>query len=130
MKSLLGGKGANLAEMTSIGVPVPDGFTVTTTACVAAMKADGQWPASLWADIEKRLDDLEARTGRKLGAGDRPLLVSVRSGSVFSMPGMMDTILNLGISESAADALAAETGNARFAWDSYRRFIQMYAEVV
>jgi len=130
MKSLLGGKGANLAEMMSIGVPVPDGFTVTTEACVAAMKNNGEWPTELWVQIEKGLDALEARTGRKLGAGDKPLLVSVRSGSVFSMPGMMDTILNLGISDDAANALAKETGNERFAWDSYRRFIQMYAEVV
>jgi len=130
MKSLLGGKGANLAEMKSIGVPVPDGFTVTTEACVNTMKNDGEWPAELWGQIENRLDALEERTGRKLGAGDKPLLVSVRSGSVFSMPGMMDTILNLGISDDAAAALAAETGNERFAWDSYRRFIQMYAEVV
>ena len=130
MKSLLGGKGANLAEMMSIGVPVPDGFTVTTVACVDAMKNNGQWAPELWPQIEAGLDALEARTGRKLGAGDKPLLVSVRSGSVFSMPGMMDTILNLGISDDAAAALAAETGNDRFAWDSYRRFIQMYAEVV
>ena len=130
MKALLGGKGANLAEMINIGVPVPDGFTVTTAASVAAMKAGGEWPADLWPQIEKGLDDLEARTGRKLGASDKPLLVSVRSGSVFSMPGMMDTILNLGISDAAADALAKETGNERFAWDSYRRFVQMYGEVV
>jgi len=130
MKPLLGGKGANLAEMTRIGVPVPDGFTVTTAACVDSMKNDGNWPADLWPQVEKHLDALEARTGRKLGAGDKPLLVSVRSGSVFSMPGMMDTILNLGISDEAAAALAKETGNERFAWDSYRRFIQMYAEVV
>ncbi|RZS62423.1 pyruvate, phosphate dikinase [Xylanimonas ulmi] len=130
MKSLLGGKGAGLAEMTRIGVPVPDGFTVTTQACVATMQADGVWPEALWAQIEARLDALERRTGRTLGGGERPLLVSVRSGSVFSMPGMMDTILNLGISDDAAAALAAETGNARFAWDSYRRFVQMYGEVV
>ena len=130
MKSLLGGKGAGLAEMTRIGVPVPDGFTVTTAACVATMKAGGTWPDGLWETIESRLDDLEARTGRTLGAAERPLLVSVRSGSVFSMPGMMDTILNLGISDAAAAGLAAETGNARFAWDSYRRFLSMYGEVV
>ncbi len=130
MRSLLGGKGAGLAEMTRIGVPVPDGFTVTTEACVETMKAGGTWPATLWADIEEHLDALEQRTGRKLGAAERPLLVSVRSGSVFSMPGMMDTILNLGISDEAAAGLAAETGNPRFAWDSYRRFLQMYGEVV
>jgi pyruvate,orthophosphate dikinase len=130
MRALLGGKGAGLAEMTRIGVPVPDGFTVTTEACVAAMRADGAWPSSLWAEIEQHLDALERRTGRTLGAAERPLLVSVRSGAVFSMPGMMDTILNLGISDEAAEGLAAETGNPRFAWDSYRRFVQMYGEVV
>ncbi len=130
MKPLLGGKGAGLAEMTRIGVPVPDGFTVTTAACVETMRAGGTWPADLWAQVEARLDALEARTGRTLGAAERPLLVSVRSGAVFSMPGMMDTILNLGISDDAAAALAEETGNPRFAWDSYRRFLQMYGEVV
>ncbi|ACZ32206.1 pyruvate, phosphate dikinase [Xylanimonas cellulosilytica DSM 15894] len=130
MKALLGGKGAGLAEMTRIGIPVPDGFTVTTAACVETMRAGGTWPADLWAQIEARLDALEARTGRTLGAAERPLLVSVRSGSVFSMPGMMDTILNLGISDDAAAGLADETGNPRFAWDSYRRFLQMYGEVV
>ena len=130
MRALLGGKGAGLAEMTRIGVPVPDGFTVTTEACVAAMRSGGTWPSSLWAEIEEHLEALEQRTGRTLGASERPLLVSVRSGAVFSMPGMMDTILNLGISDAAAAGLAAETGNARFAWDSYRRFVQMYGEVV
>ncbi|WP_425955787.1 pyruvate, phosphate dikinase [Xylanimonas sp. McL0601] len=130
MKSLLGGKGAGLAEMTRIGVRVPDGFTITTQACVATMKAGGTWPDGLWESIEERLDALEKRTGRTLGAAERPLLVSVRSGAVFSMPGMMDTILNLGIGDEAAAGLAAETGSARFAWDSYRRFLQMYGEVV
>jgi len=129
-RSLLGGKGANLAEMTRIGVNVPDGFTITTTACVAAMNADGAWPADLWAQIEDRLAALEQRTGRVFGGAERPLLLSVRSGSVFSMPGMMDTILNLGICDDAAAALAEETGNPRFAWDSYRRFLQMYCSVV
>lgn len=130
MKPLLGGKGAGLAEMTRIGVPVPDGFTVTTEACVATMQTGGTWPSALWAEIEEHLDALERRTGRTLGSAERPLLVSVRSGAVFSMPGMMDTILNLGISQEAVAGLAAETGNARFAWDSYRRFVQMYGEVV
>ena len=97
MRSLLGGKGANVAEMLRIGVPVPDGFTVTTEACVAATR-DGVWPDGLEAEIEDRLVALEERTGRKLGEGARPLLVSVRSGAVHSMPGMMDTILNLGMS--------------------------------
>ncbi|MGI8418432.1 MAG: pyruvate, phosphate dikinase [Nakamurella sp.] len=130
MRSLLGGKGANVAEMMRIGIPVPDGFTVTTTACVAAMNNGGEWPAQLWDDIKQSLAHLEERTGRRLGAADKPLLVSVRSGAVHSMPGMMDTILNLGISEASVDALGAEAGNPRFAWDAYRRFIQMYGEVV
>ncbi|MDQ2848477.1 MAG: pyruvate, phosphate dikinase [Actinomycetota bacterium] len=130
MRSLLGGKGANVAEMMRIGITVPDGFTVTTTACVAAMNNGGQWPAQLWDDIRQSLAHLEERTGRRLGAPDTPLLVSVRSGAVHSMPGMMDTILNLGISDQSVDALGAEAGNPRFAWDAYRRFIQMYGEVV
>lgn len=130
MRSLLGGKGAGVAEMRRIGVPVPDGFTVTTAACVAAMRGGGTWPDGLWGEIQAHLDALERRTGRVLGAAERPLLVSVRSGAVFSMPGMMDTILNLGISEQSAAGLAAESGDPRFAWDSYRRFVQMYGEVV
>jgi pyruvate,orthophosphate dikinase len=130
MKELLGGKGANVAEMTRLGIPVPDGFTVTTTASVDSMNAGGTWPESLWPETEEALKRLEERTGRALGSPDRPLLVSVRSGAVFSMPGMMDTILNLGISDDTVEALGAEADNARFAWDSYRRFIQMYAEVV
>jgi pyruvate,orthophosphate dikinase len=130
MRVLLGGKGAGVAEMMRIGVPVPDGFTVTTSACVATMRNDGAWPDGLWDEIQAHLDALERRTGRTLGAADRPLLVSVRSGAVRSMPGMMDTILNLGISDAAAEGLAAESGDPRFAWDSYRRFVQMYGEVV
>ncbi len=130
MRGLLGGKGANVAEMQRIGVPVPDGFTVTTTACVAAMNADGAWPDGLWDAVLERLAALEERTGRRLGDPERPLLVSVRSGAVFSMPGMMDTILNLGINDAAVRGLAAESGNPRFAWDSYRRFVQMFGEVV
>ncbi len=130
MRSLLGGKGANLAEMHRIGVPVPDGFTVTTEACVAAMEAGGAWPDGLWEETLDRLEALEQRTGRRLGDPDRPLLVSVRSGAVFSMPGMMDTILNLGINDDAVRGLSAESGNPRFAWDSYRRFVQMFGEVV
>ncbi|GAA4720126.1 pyruvate, phosphate dikinase [Isoptericola chiayiensis] len=130
MKPLLGGKGAGVAEMSRIGVPVPDGFTVTTAACVAAMEAGGTWPDGLWEEILARLDALEERTGRRLGAAERPLLVSVRSGAVISMPGMMDTILNLGISDESVVALATESGSPRFAWDCYRRFLQMYGEVV
>jgi pyruvate, orthophosphate dikinase len=130
MKRLLGGKGANVAEMMRLGVPVPDGFTVTTSACVATMDRDGEWPEGLWDQVLESLERLEQRTGRRLGDRERPLLVSVRSGAVFSMPGMMDTILNLGISDDSVEALGAEADNPRFAWDSYRRFIQMYGEVV
>ncbi len=130
MRTLLGGKGANIAEMMRLGVPVPDGFTVTTSACVDAMNAGGQWPDSLWEETLAALTRLEERTGRTLGGTERPLLVSVRSGAVHSMPGMMDTILNLGISDTSVAALGAEADNPRFAWDSYRRFIQMYGEVV
>ncbi len=130
MKPLLGGKGAGVSEMLRIGVPVPDGYTVTTAACVEAMRAGGEWPAGLADQIEQGLSRLEQRTGRTLGAADRPLLVSVRSGAVVSMPGMMDTILNLGISDDSVVALGEEAGNPRFAWDAYRRFVQMYGEVV
>ena len=130
MKGLLGGKGAGVAEMMRIGIPVPDGFTVTTEACVETMKAGGEWPADLHKEIEDGLARLEERTGRKLGDAEMPLLVSVRSGAVVSMPGMMDTILNLGISDETVGAIAAESNNERFAWDCYRRFVQMYGEVV
>ena len=131
LKSLLGGKGANLAEMNRIGVPVPDAFTVTTQACVAAMNNNGEWPAGLREQVEAALDRLEERTGKVLGSTENPLLVSIRSGAVFSMPGMMDTVLNLGISDDTVGAVAAlADGNERFAWDCYRRFIQMYGEVV
>ena len=129
MRTLLGGKGANLAEMKFLGIPVPDGFTVSTAACVDTMRADGQWPDGLRSDVEEALQRLEQRTGRTLG-GPKPLLLSVRSGAVFSMPGMMDTILNLGVGDETVEALAAEAENPRFAWDSYRRFIQMYGDVV
>ncbi|NLE96991.1 MAG: pyruvate, phosphate dikinase, partial [Propionibacterium sp.] len=130
MKSLLGGKGAGVAEMARIGVPVPDAFTVTTTACVEAMNNGGEWPEDLGAQIDDALARLEERTGRTLGGTTKPLLVAVRSGAVFSMPGMMDTILNLGVSDESVVAIAEESGNPRFAWDCYRRFIQMYGEVV
>ncbi|MFT3888219.1 MAG: pyruvate, phosphate dikinase [Arachnia sp.] len=130
MKPLLGGKGAGVAEMHKVGVPVPDAFTVTTEACVEAMNNGGEWPASLAEQIAAGLARLEERTGRTLGGSSKPLLVSVRSGAVVSMPGMMDTILNLGISDESVVAIAEESGNERFAWDCYRRFIQMYGEVV
>src|SRR5690606_10779702 len=129
MRTVLGGKGANLAEMKRLGVPVPDGFTVSTAACVATMKAHGVWPDGQWEDVLEALRRLEERTGRTLGGADKPLLLSVRSGAVHSMPGMMDTILNLGIGDETVEALGAESDNPRFAWDSYRRFLQMYGEV-
>ena len=130
MRNLLGGKGAGVAEMARVGVPVPDAFTVTTTACVETMNRSGEWPDGLADEINAGLARLEERTGRKLGGSEKPLLVSVRSGAVFSMPGMMDTILNLGVSDESVAAIAEESGNERFAWDCYRRFIQMYGEVV
>ena len=130
MRHLLGGKGAGVAEMNRVGVPVPDAFTVTTTACVQTMKRRGEWPEGLADQVAEGLKRLEERTGRTLGGTEKPLLVSVRSGAVHSMPGMMDTILNLGISDESVEAVAAESGNERFAWDCYRRFIQMYGEVV
>ncbi len=129
-RNLLGGKGAGVAEMARVGVPVPDAFTVTTTACVETMNRGGEWPDGLADEINAGLTRLEERTGRKLGGSENPLLVSVRSGAVFSMPGMMDTILNLGVSDESVAAIAEESGNERFAWDCYRRFIQMYGEVV
>jgi pyruvate,orthophosphate dikinase len=116
--------------MLRLGVPVPDGFTVSTAASVDTTANDGEWPAGLWEETLAALTRLEERTGRGLGDPERPLLVSVRSGAVVSMPGMMDTILNLGISDATVEALGREAGDPRFAWDSYRRFLQMYGEVV
>ncbi|MGH3004116.1 MAG: pyruvate, phosphate dikinase, partial [Gaiellaceae bacterium] len=127
-RALLGGKGVGLAEMTSLGVPVPAGFTITTDACRAAL--GGDLPAGLEEEIDEHVRRLEERTGKRFGSHDDPLLVSVRSGAAVSMPGMMDTILNLGLNDAAAEGLAAATGNARFAFDSYRRLIQMFGEVV
>ncbi len=129
-KSLLGGKGANLAEMTNLGVPVPPGFTISTEACNEFYKLGGQWPAGLEAEIRENLKNLEAASGKKFGAKDNPLLVSVRSGAAVSMPGMMDTILNLGLSEQTVAGLVRKSGNERFAYDAYRRFIQMFGNVV
>ena len=130
MRSLLGGKGANLAEMTSIGLPVPGGFTVTTEACLACLANDGRHPDGLDAELDAHLAALEQRVGKRLGARNDPLLVSVRSGAAFSMPGMMDTILNLGINDQSVQGLAEAGGDQRFAYDSYRRFVQMYGDVV
>lgn len=130
MKNILGGKGANLAEMTSLGLPVPPGFTVSTEMCQAFFDAGEKLPVSLIASIEEALAKVETKIGKKFGDKKNPLLVSVRSGARASMPGMMDTILNLGLNDETVEGLAVASGNPRFAWDSYRRFIQMYSEVV
>jgi pyruvate,orthophosphate dikinase len=129
LKDLLGGKGANLAEMTNLGLPVPPGFTITTEACKAYLE-NGDEPASLRDEVGAHLDALEQQMGKKLGQADDPLLVSVRSGAKFSMPGMMDTVLNIGLSDASVGGLAAQAGNERFAWDSYRRLIQMFGKTV
>ena len=130
MRSLLGGKGANLAEMTRIGLPVPYGFTVTTEACTRYYEEDRRVGDDIIEEIYEKLAELEAVTEKKFGDKENPLLVSVRSGSVFSMPGMMDTILNLGLNDETVESLAKLTENDRFAYDSYRRFIQMFGDVV
>jgi len=144
-KYLLGGKGANLAEMTRIGIPVPAGFTISTDVCKAfyenkakleTLKSksknndEGYYPETLKSEVEENIKKLEEVTGKSFGSVENPLLVSVRSGAASSMPGMMDTILNLGLNEKVVEAIASKTGNARFAWDSYRRFVQMYSNVV
>ena len=129
-KELLGGKGSNLAEMASIGLPVPPGFTVTTEVCTAFYANGQQYPASLTADVADGVKHIEGLTGRVFGDAANPLLVSVRSGARISMPGMMDTVLNLGLNDQTVEGLVVGSGDARFAWDSYRRFIQMYSDVV
>nr|WP_095533949.1 pyruvate, phosphate dikinase [Streptomyces prasinopilosus] len=129
LKDLLGGKGANLAEMTNLGLPVPPGFTITTEACKVYLES-GTEPAALRDEVSAHLDALEAAMGKKLGQSDDPLLVSVRSGAKFSMPGMMDTVLNIGLSDKSVQGLAKQAGDDRFAWDSYRRLIQMFGKTV
>ncbi len=129
MKSLLGGKGANLAEMTKIGLPVPSGFTITTSACNDYYDNNEEIRAEIIKEIEEHLKSLEKNLNKKIGCSENPLLLSVRSGAVFSMPGMMDTILNLGLNDTSVLALANATQNERFAYDSYRRFIQMFSDV-
>ncbi|MFI5821111.1 pyruvate, phosphate dikinase [Streptomyces rishiriensis] len=129
LKDLLGGKGANLAEMTNLGLPVPPGFTITTVACKVYLDS-GEEPAALRDEVSAHLVALEERMGKKLGQPDNPLLVSVRSGAKFSMPGMMDTVLNIGLSDKSVQGLAEQAGDARFAWDSYRRLIQMFGKTV
>ena len=130
MRDLLGGKGAGVAEMTKLGMPVPEGFTITTQACRSYLSGSDDINQEIREQVLSSLSDLEKTTGKRLGDGDNPLLVSVRSGAQVSMPGMMDTILNLGLNQEVVQALISKTGNPRWAWDSYRRFIQMYSNVV
>jgi len=130
MKDLLGGKGSGLAEMTNAGLPVPPGFTISTDVCTIYYKEKGKIPAAIEREIGRSLEKLERVAGARLGSMDNPLLVSVRSGAKFSMPGMMDTILNLGLNDDAVEGLKRRTGNGRFAFDSYRRFVQMFGSVV
>jgi len=129
LKDLLGGKGANLAEMTNLGLPVPPGFTITVEACKAYLQS-GREPAELADEVSAHLDSLESQMGKRLGQPDDPLLVSVRSGAKFSMPGMMETVLNIGLNDQSVRGLAAQAGNERFAFDSYRRLIQMFGKTV
>src|SRR3989449_5218366 len=129
MKGLLGGKGANLAEMTNIGLPVPPGFTITTEACLSYLD-HGSFPQGLMPEVDEHLRRLEEAMGKKLGDEKDPLLVSVRSGAKFSMPGMMDTVLNLGLNDRSVRGLAKQSRDERFAWDSYRRFVQMFGKIV
>ncbi|MGN0298081.1 MAG: PEP/pyruvate-binding domain-containing protein, partial [Lachnospiraceae bacterium] len=130
MRNLLGGKGANLAEMTNLGLPVPQGFTITTEACTQYYEDGRKINDEIMAQINENIVMLEELTGKKFGDKQNPLLVSVRSGARASMPGMMDTILNLGLNEDVVEVLAAKSGNPRWAWDCYRRFIQMFSDVV
>ncbi|MFH1475166.1 MAG: pyruvate, phosphate dikinase, partial [Chloroflexota bacterium] len=130
MKDLLGGKGAGLAEMTNAGLPTPPGFTITTEACNDYFEAGKQLPSGLWEDVLEAVREVETRTGKGFGDPKNPLLVSVRSGAKFSMPGMMDTVLNLGLNEETLAGLVALTGNERFGWDAYRRFVAMFGRIV
>src|SRR3954465_12391127 len=129
MKDLLGGKGANLAEMTNMGLHVPPGFTITTEACLTSL-ASGGWPAGPDEEVGEHLETLEEAMGRRLGDPDDPLLVSVRSGAKFSMPGMMETVLNVGLNDDSVRGLAAQSEDERFAMDSYRRLLQMFGTTV
>ncbi|MBQ9964020.1 MAG: pyruvate, phosphate dikinase, partial [Clostridia bacterium] len=130
MRNTLGGKGANLAEMTGMGLPVPQGFTISTEACTKYYEDGRRINDDIQAEIMEYIEKLEAIAGKKFGDKENPLLVSVRSGARASMPGMMDTILNLGLNEDVVETLSAKSGNPRWAWDCYRRFIQMYSDVV
>src|SRR5215208_4093161 len=128
-KDLLGGKGANLAEMTRLGLPVPPGFIISTDACREYL-SEGQVPVRLDAEITEHLATLEYAMGKKLGQSDDPLLVAVRSGAKFSMPGMMETVLNVGLNDDSVLGLVSTSGSDRFAWDSYRRLLQMFGSTV
>jgi len=130
LKNLLGGKGANLAEMTNLGINVPPGFTITTEVCTLYYDNDENYPDGLDEQVEDALSRLEELMGQEFGDTEDPLLVSVRSGARESMPGMMDTVLNLGLNDVTVKGMAKKTGNERFAYDSYRRFVQMYGNVV
>ena len=130
VRGLLGGKGANLGEMTRIGVPVPPGFIVTTEACNAYLAAGEQFPAGMWEQELAAMREVEERSGREFGAPTNPLLVSCRSGAKFSMPGMMDTVLNIGLNDETAKGMVELTGDERFVYDAYRRLIQMFGSVV
>ena len=130
MRNLLGGKGANLAEMTNLGLPVPQGFTITTEACTKYYEDGKEISPEIQDQINEYIGKMEEITGKKFGDKENPLLVSVRSGARASMPGMMDTILNLGLNEDVVEVLAEKSNNPRWAWDCYRRFIQMYSDVV
>src|SRR6266536_3444132 len=129
-RDLLGGKGAGLAAMTQAGLPVPPAFTITTAACNAFQNASGQFPPGMWEQTQAALKEIENKSGRTLGDPANPLLVSVRSGARESMPGMMDTVLNLGLNDETVQGLARQTNNERFAWDAYRRFVQMFGRIV
>ncbi|MDP3768354.1 MAG: PEP/pyruvate-binding domain-containing protein, partial [Dehalococcoidia bacterium] len=130
LRDLLGGKGCELAEMTNLAIPVPPGFTITTEAWAAYNQAGRRAPEGLWEEVLRNLQALEKASGAAFGDPKRPLLVSVRSGARVSMPGMMETVLNLGLNDATVEGLAARTGNERFAWDCYRRFIAMFGDVV
>ena len=130
MRALLGGKGAGLAEMTNAGLPVPPGFTITTEACNAYYAAGKELPPGLWDDVVAHMKQLEEETGKGFGDVENPLLVSVRSGAAFSMPGMMDTVLNLGLNPDTVEGLIRLTGNERFARDAWRRFVAMFGRIV
>jgi len=130
MKNLLGGKGANLAEMANLGIPVPPGFTISTEICTIFYESGKKLPEFVIEEVKKSLKRIEEELGKGFGSTTNPLLLSVRSGARASMPGMMDTILNLGLNDQTVEALSKSSGNPRFAWDSYRRFIQMFSNVV